>query len=74
MTLSAQHLPILIHQMLQECILSCAAVAIGLVKETEEKTTLNYDAVRWKDRVFLLLLFLLKHHVFRVTNKTVVWF
>ena len=58
MTLSAQHLLILIHQMFQECILSCTAVAIGLVKRIEEKKPLHYDAVRWKDKIFLLLFLL----------------
>lgn len=52
-----QHPPILIHRLFQECILSCTAVAIGLVKQTEEKETLCYDVVRWKDRILLLLLF-----------------
>lgn len=73
MTLSAQHLPILSHQMFQECILSCTAVAIGLTKQREEKTP--FIMMQLGGRIgFYLLLFLLKHHVFHVTNKAVIWF
>lgn len=35
--------------------------------KNKEKKTLHYDVVRWKERIFKVL-FLLKHHVFHVTN------